>query len=88
MIEVLLLILQGCRSWNVLPWNEPSNERQRWTSYANVQDASKSSTQLLNLSLRERSGSVVECLTIDQGAAGSSLTGVIALLSLSKTHLS
>ena len=37
---------------------------------------------------RERSGSVVECLTRDQRAAGSSLTGVTALWSLSKTHLS
>ena len=36
---------------------------------------------------RERSGSVVECLTRDRGAAGSSLTGVTALWSLSKTHL-
>ena len=34
------------------------------------------------------SGSVVECLTRDQRAAGSSLTGVTALWSLSKTHLS
>ena len=38
--------------------------------------------------LRERSGSVVECLTRDRGAAGSSLTDVIALWSLSKVHLS
>ena len=37
---------------------------------------------------RERSGSVVECLTRDRGAAGLSLTGVTALWSLSKTHLS
>ena len=37
---------------------------------------------------REGSGSVVECLTRDRGAAGSSLTGVTALWSLSKTHLS
>ena len=37
---------------------------------------------------RERSGSVVECLTRDRGAAGSSLTSVTALWSLSKTHLS
>ena len=37
---------------------------------------------------RERSGSVVECLTRDRGAAGSSLTGVTALWSLSKTNLS
>ena len=41
-----------------------------------------------NLGWWERSGSVVECLTQDQEAAGSSLTGVTALWSLSKTHLS
>ena len=33
---------------------------------------------------RERSGSVVECLTRDRKAAGPSLTGVTALWSLSK----
>ena len=32
--------------------------------------------------------SVVECLTRDRRAAGSSLTGLTALWSLSKTHLS
>ena len=37
---------------------------------------------------RERSGSVVECLTRDQRAAGSNLTSVTALWSLSKTHVS
>ena len=37
---------------------------------------------------RERSGSVVEFMTQDRRAAGSSLTGVTALWSLSKTHLS
>ena len=36
----------------------------------------------------ERSGSVVECLTRDRGAASSRFTGVTALWSLSKTHLS
>ena len=36
----------------------------------------------------EPSGSVVECLTRDRGAVGSSLTGFTALWSLSKTHLS
>ena len=41
-----------------------------------------------NVLVRERSGSVVECLTRDRRAAGSSLTGVTALWSLSKTHLS
>ena len=34
----------------------------------------------------ERSGSLVECLTRDRGAAGSSLTGVTALWPLSKTR--
>ena len=29
--------------------------------------------------LRERSGSVIECLTRDRGAVGSSLTGITAL---------
>ena len=43
---------------------------------------------LSTLKLRERSGSVVECLTRDRGATGSSLTGVTALWSLSKTLLS
>ena len=38
--------------------------------------------------LRELSGSVVECLTRNRRAAGSSLIGVTALWSLSKTHLS
>ena len=37
---------------------------------------------------RESSGSVVECLTRDRRAVGSSLTGVTVLWSLSKTHLS
>ena len=34
------------------------------------------------------SGSVVECLTRDQEAAGLSLTRITVLWSLSKTHLS
>ena len=33
---------------------------------------------------RERSGSVVECLTLDRGAAGSSLNSIISVVSLSK----
>ena len=41
-----------------------------------------------DIETRERSGSVVECLTQDRRAVGSSLTGVTALWSLSKTHLS
>ena len=42
----------------------------------------------VSLIVRERSGSVVECLTLDRRAMGSSLTGVTPLWSLSKTHLS
>ena len=38
--------------------------------------------------LRERIGSVVECLTRDRGAACSSLTGVTALCPFGKTHSS
>ena len=38
--------------------------------------------------MRECSGSVLECLTRDRRAVGLSLTGVTALWSLSKTHLS
>ena len=49
---------------------------------------SKVDQSLLRIYERERSGSVVECLTRDRRAAGSSLTGVTASLSLSKTHLS
>ena len=51
---------------------------------------SKQSDQCLfySLSGRECSGSVVECLTQDRGGAGSSLTGVTVLWSLSKAHLS
>ena len=41
-----------------------------------------------DVTFRECSGSVAECLTRDRTAAGSSLIGVTALWSLSKTHLS
>ena len=40
------------------------------------------------LVLWESSGLVVECLTRHRGTAGSSLTGVTVLWSVSKTHLS
>ena len=51
-------------------------------------DACNLSFLSLNDKSRERSGSVVECLIRDGEAAGSSLTRVTALWSLSKTHLS
>ena len=54
----------------------------------NVYYGSKLSKLFTTCTKRERSGSVVEGLTRDRGATGSSLTGVTALWSLSKTHLS
>ena len=56
--------------------------------------ASKPSHCVVSLSkthlslLRERSGSVVECLTPDQGAAGLILTGVTGLVPLFHEDLS
>ena len=68
------------------------------SSYAKIRDVDEddieactsmhASSRVTYLSTRERSGSVVECLTRDRRAAGSSLTGVTALWSLSKAHLS
>ena len=58
----------------------------QYISYSSC--SSKFQILLLLTSFRERSGSVVECLTRDRRAAGSSLTSVTALWSLSKTHLS
>ena len=43
-------------------------------------------TVLETATRRERSGSVVDCLTRDREVAGSSLTGVTVLWSLTKTH--
>ena len=51
-------------------------------------DSSDNVNYQIMLIIMERNGSVVECLTRDRRAAGSSLTGVTALWSLSKTHLS
>ena len=42
-------------------------------------------TYLFIMPLRERSGSVVECLTQERGAAGSSLTSITALLPWART---
>ena len=74
-------------------------DKVSWLNYGNYEWALKQtwlqtyqSSKLLNKLIKslkwERSGSVVECLTRDRRAAGSSLTGVTALWSLSKTHLS
>ena len=57
-------------------------------SLGSLESNVSSGGKLSVLTMRERSGSVVECLTQDRRAVGSSLTGVTALWSLSKTHLS
>ena len=46
-----------------------------------IQDKGKKTFKISFKSLMERSGSVVECLTRDQGAAVSSITGITALCS-------
>ena len=48
----------------------------------------KTACYLYLLSITYGSAVVVECLTRDRGVAGSSLTGVTALWSFSKTHFS
>ena len=58
------------------------NARKSKTLTSKVKALAKATSKLM----WERSGSVVEFLTRDRGAAGSSLTGVTALWSLSKTH--
>ena len=47
-----------------------------------------STIALLFSLIRERRGTVVECLTHNRGAVGVSITGVTVLWSLSKTRLS
>ena len=64
--------------WNVM---DDMNVEQCWNYF------SENVKTVLNDTIRERSGSEEECLTQD-GFVGSSLTGVTALWSLSKTHLS
>ena len=62
---------------------EKKNKQQKTKGILSVH------TSVLNaISSWERSDSVVECLTRDPEAMDSSLTGVTALWSLSKTHLS
>ena len=52
---------------------------ENWHFYNFNTDSRISLCSMAQYLRRERSGSVVECLTRDQGAAGSSLSGVTAL---------
>ena len=78
----ILGVLIAFNNLSVIPQMSPARDFQQFEILTSVD-----SDEPLQLP-RERSGSVVECLTRDQRAAGSSLTGVTALWSLSKTHLS
>ena len=48
-------------------------------TFGNIHMYAKFDQNISSTTERERSGSVVECLTRDRRAAGSSLTGVTAL---------
>ena len=68
--------------------------RERWDSQMSWKaEVSIKGTEVIKLFMlnstehREPSSSVIECLTRDRSASGSSLRGVTALWSLSKTHL-
>ena len=65
----------------------PSQNAIMVSNYWDPQETHSVIAHIQNMFL-ERSGSVVECFTRDREAAGSSLTGVTSLWSLSKTHLS
>ena len=83
---IMNLKLQLRRKWIQVMWcHSPSGSQHKPYGHRGCYLAVKVVSNTLK---RERSGSVVECLTRDRRAAGSSLTGVTALLSLSKTHLS
>ena len=66
------------KAFKNLVWNQKANTLGSW--YVTL--------WMCVLPCMMRGCAVVECLTRDQEAAGSSLTGVTALWSLSKTHLS
>ena len=62
------------KSWQQTQFNSPAINIKHFYSYFVVIPLNQ-----YNRIVWERSGSVVECLTRDRGAAGSSLTGVTAL---------
>ena len=67
---------------------EHSSRRRQGPKFRPIAQQCSYKNDLTLYLIREGSGSVVECLTQGRGAVGSSLTGVIALWLLSKTHLS
>ena len=79
--EILLTVWlghKGIKSYNQIPPPSPP--------VSSLPSLSLSPPPLSSSSLLwERSGSVIECLTRDQGAAGSSLTGVTALCPWART---
>ena len=83
----LLYILETCNQ-RILAISEYSNYAIWCNSPESILFVFNSGTQYYIIIFWEGSGSMVECLTGDGGAVGSSLTGITVLWSLSKTHLS
>ena len=79
-------------NYHIRQFMKDSSNRIGSYTFCYVLDSCFHTSKLLNFKVLifdlKRSGSVVECLTRDRRAAGLSLTGVTALWSLSKTHLS
>ena len=58
-------------------WFHAFNNYRNWKTYEKRTKKSINITLGITVQFRECSGSVVECLTRDRGAAGSSLTRVV-----------
>ena len=86
LITKALISLRGCAGWSA-PVLFANSRRQVFLRQGPIIENGVDSDQMVSEKPADF-GSVVECLTRDRRAAGSSLTGVTALLSLSKTHLS
>ena len=79
--ETLYLLLSSGSTFRKTG-NRPNMTEKLLTSTSSIKtnkQTNKTLTIMFQLAQRERSGSVVECLTRDRGVAGSSLTSVTAL---------
>ena len=90
-LDIVLMTLFSM-TWLFVKWHHTYRHSVHFVKFPSCFEALPYGVRVFKWALiifyRERSGSVVECLTWDRGAAGSSLTGITALWSLSRTHLS